>query len=111
MDEWKFEVFGSKIDATLYAEDLEKFVTIKRTRTKQKYKQILQHQAVPCANHFIRRGFIFQQDNDPKRTSKIVKQYLEKKVTVCVLQVLEWPPQGPDINPIEAIHGLPGHRN
>jgi transposase len=40
---------------------------------------------------------IFQQDNDPKHTSKKTEKWLKENN----IQVLDWPPYSPDMNPIE----------
>ncbi|KAG1034768.1 hypothetical protein G6F43_013347 [Rhizopus delemar] len=44
-----------------------------------------------------RHQVIFQHDNDPKHTTKLVKEYLKEQS----YNILEWPAQSPDLNPIE----------
>lgn len=61
------------------------------------YKDILEGVMLPHAEEEMPLRWIFQHDNDPKHTAKVVKSWLaEKKVNV-----MEWPPQSPDLNPIE----------
>lgn len=42
-------------------------------------------------------NFVFQQDNDPKHTSAHVKGYMTDRKIIS----MSWPPQSPDMNPIE----------
>ena len=41
--------------------------------------------------------FVFQQDNDPKHTSRIAKKYFEENE----IELLDWPAQSPDINQLK----------
>ncbi len=50
-----------------------------------------------CSGLRLGRRFTFQQDNDPKHTAKITKEWLHNNSVT----VLEWPSQSPDLNPIE----------
>lgn len=70
---------------------------------KEQYHSILQRYAIPSGVKLIGRNFIFQQDNDPKHTSKLCMNYLKKKQDDGALQILTWPPQSPDVNPIELL--------
>ena len=48
-------------------------------------------------NPFGRYNVILQQDNAPVHTAKLVKDWLDQQA----FTVLDWPPQSPDMNPIE----------
>jgi hypothetical protein len=108
-DESKFELFGSKRRLFVRRQPGERFIkscimpTIKHggggimvwvgistngvTRLKiivgimdrKVYHSILVHTAMPEGMRLIGKGFVFQEDNDPKNASKLCRGYLEKK--------------------------------
>ena len=57
-----------------------------------KYGEILTKCMIPHGRRNMRRGWKFQQDNDPKHIKTLLKKQKVK--------VLEWPSQSPDLNPL-----------
>ena len=73
------------------------------TLKRHGYHSILQRYAIPFGLRLVGQSFVFQQDNDPKHTSRLCKAYLTKKESNGVLHQMTWPPQSADLNPIEMV--------
>lgn len=63
----------------------------------EEYRNILSDVMLPYASWEMPLAWVFQHDNDPKHTSKLVKQWISSE-NLCML---DWPAQSPDLNPIE----------
>ncbi len=75
-----------------------RLVAIEGKMNAAKYRDILDENLLQIAQDLrLGRRFTFQQDNDPKHTAKITKEWLHNNSVT----VLEWPSQSPDLNPIE----------
>lgn len=70
---------------------------------KEGYLKILQENAISSGMNLIELNFVFQQDNDPKHSSKLCQGFLQQKQNEKILQVMKWPSQSPDLSPIELV--------
>jgi transposase len=63
------------------------------------YKDILEQHLLPSAQRAVPANWVFQDDNDPKHRSKVVKQWVRNHN----IKTLAWPSNSPDANPIENV--------
>jgi transposase len=74
-------------------------VKIDETLDKELYKSILAEDLLATVDEYgiNKDAMIFQHDNDPKHAAKAVREWLSDQP----FQVMKWPAQSPDLNPIE----------
>ena len=73
--------------------------SVQGTMKSEDYQGILERNIQPSVRKLClsRRSWVFQQDNDPKHTSKSTQEWMRRKCWT----VLKWPAMSPDLNPIE----------
>uniref|UniRef100_A0A8C5MRA4 Transposase n=1 Tax=Leptobrachium leishanense TaxID=445787 RepID=A0A8C5MRA4_9ANUR len=75
-----------------------KLQRVQGTMNSLQYQEILDDNVMQSVTNLrLGRRWTFQQDNDPKHTSKSTRAWLQIKGW----NILEWPSQSPDLNPIE----------
>ncbi len=81
---WEGVGYSCKIDETMDAELYSEILKDELKSTIEFY-------------NFQRSKVVFQADNDPKHSSKLAQSTLKE----MGLQVMQWPAQSPDLNPME----------
>ena len=67
------------------------------------YHSIFQWYTLPSGLCLVQLSLVFQQDNDPKCTSRLCKGYLTRKESNGVLHQMTCSPQSHNLNPIDMI--------
>ena len=80
-------------------EGIEYMCKIEGKINEEVYESILEDELMKTLEYYNQEVnvILFQYDNDSKHTCKRVKKWIENQE----LEILDWPAQSPDLNPIE----------
>ncbi len=94
--QWSMVVAASCCGGVFSAAGTGRLVAIEGKMNAAKYRDILDENLLQSAQDLrLGRRFTFKEDNDPKHTAKITKEWLHNNSVT----VLEWPSQSPDLKP------------
>ena len=118
----KFEIFGSNRRVSVWRKVGEKAATPNITPTikhgrgsvmvvgafanckvKIKLAITVYCSINPSGMLFVGQGFVIMQDNDAKHTSKLCQRYIKRNEEEHIIQLMPWPAQSADLNPIELV--------
>uniref|UniRef100_A0A8R1I743 HTH_Tnp_Tc3_2 domain-containing protein n=1 Tax=Caenorhabditis japonica TaxID=281687 RepID=A0A8R1I743_CAEJA len=77
-----------------HANGLGSLFRITGTMESYMYKDIMEKEMIPSGRSQMGRGWLFQQDNDPKHSSHFFKDWFAQRR----VNVMSWPSQYPNLN-------------
>lgn len=90
---------GLMFHATMCSDGWMHFTEVSHKMNAKSYQEFLEKELFPIVIDRFGPDFIFQQDNAPCHSARLIKQYLEEQQ----VEVLNWPPLSPDLNIVEDI--------